>query len=375
MEMKKVNILAGSLGLIIILIALTFLGSCSSSPPAASTSPKATAAASTSAAAINPIVLKYAPASLQPSPILGQTLTVTEQLKLLEARANGKIKMDIYWSETLAKATDLTSAISSGLTDMTHLRPYGEPGKLPLSTIGEMPGISDDLWALSWAYWDLIRQEPLSTELAKYKARPIWILFTQQVQIISKAPIRTLGDLKGKKVAAGGIAAEELKSLGSVPLSMAPIEQSQGLLQGTIDAIAAPIDAMYSFKFYESGKYVTNFALGPRIQPVVINQDTWNKLPADVQKTFTDSVPDMINLAYTTIIKDTNEAVLKELANSKVEIIELSAADKAEVQKIRAAYGDQWADGQEKAGLPGKKVLADYRTLAAKYEQTSPYKK
>ena len=365
MKNNRLLLLWGSLLLVIILASLTFLG-CSSpatsapaapktsaAPPAASapapapassaaapalgTSAPAPAPSSAAAPAANAITLKFAPASLQPSPMLGQTLTISTQAKLLESRANGKIKIDLYWSEALAKATDLTSAVNSGLVDIALLRPYGEPGKLPLSTIGEMPGISDDLWALSWAYWDLIRQDPLASELAKYKARPIWTLFTQQVQLISKAPIRTLADLKGKKVAAGGIAADELKSLGAVPLSMSPIEQGQGLLAGTIDAIAAPIDAMYAFKFYESGKYVTNLALGPRIQPIVINQDTWNKLPADVQKTFTDAVPDLINLSYSTIMKDTNDAVLKELTNSKVEIINFNAADTAEVQKVRAA--------------------------------------
>ena len=116
-------------------------------------------------------------------------------------------------------------------------------------------------------------------------------------------------------------------------------------------------------------------SLGPRLQPVVINQDKWNTLPADVQKIFNDISKDCTNLSYTTIIKDTNEAVLKEFSNSKVEVIELSAADKAEVRKIQAAYADKWAADQEAKGLPGKKVISDYRALAAKYEITSPYKK
>jgi TRAP-type transport system periplasmic protein len=409
MKNDRLLLLWGSLLLVIILTSLTFLG-CSSpttstpaapktsapaapatSAPAPATSAPATVSSTSAAAspapkppastpaasapAANVITLKYAPSTLQPSPMLGQTLTISTQAKLVETRTSGKIKVDVYWSETLAKASDLSSAINSGLADMTHLRPYGEPGKLPLSTVGEMPGISNDQWALLWAYWDLIRQEPLSTELAKFKARPVWTLLTQEVQLISKSPIRTLADLKGKKVAAGGIAAEELKSLGAVTLSMSPVEQSQGLLQGTIDGIVAPIDAMYAFKFYESGKYVTNMALGPRLQPVVINQDAWNKLPADVQKVFNDISTDCINLSYTTIIKDTNEAVLKEFANNKVEVIELSATDKAEIRKIQSAYADKWAADQEAKGLSGKKVITDYRALAAKYETTSPYKK
>jgi TRAP-type transport system periplasmic protein len=394
MEIKRLNILVGCIGLIIVLVSLTFLGGCSSSP--ASTSVTTTTAASTttsatattpvttktstststsSSTAANQIVLKYAPASLQSSPVLGQTLTVTEQFKLIQDRANGKLKVDIYWSQALVKATDLASAISSGLADMTHLRPYSEPGKLTLSTVGEMPGVSDDQWALVWAYWDLINQEPLVSELGKFKARPIWTLLTQELQIVSKTPIRTLADLKGKKINAGGIGGEELKLLGATILNMSPVEQSEALLRGTIDAIAAPYDAAYSFKFYESGKYITNISLGPRVQPVVMNQDTWKNLPADMQKVFTDSAADCINISYTSIIKETNDIILKEMKAANVEFIDLNAADKATIRKMQADYGDKWAAAQDAAGLAGTKVLADYRKLVAKYEPLSPYKK
>jgi len=307
--------------------------------------------------------------------MIGQTLVITDQTKLLETRSNGQIKIDIYWGQTLAKATELSAGVASGLIDMTHLRPYGEPGKLPLSTIGEMPGIGDDLYALSLAYFDLVRQEPILSELNKYKCKTVYTLFTQEVDLISRVPIRTLADLKGKKIASGGIAGEELKQLGAVTLAMSPVEQSEGLLRGTIDAISAPIDAMSSFKFYDSGKYVTRIALGPRIQPIVINQDTWNKLPAGVQQVFNDSAKELIDISYKDIIIVSNEQIWKEFANAKVEVIELSAADKAELKKIQSAYGDKWAADQEAAGLPGKKVLADYRALADKYIQTSPYKK
>jgi TRAP-type transport system periplasmic protein len=298
-----------------------------------------------------------------------------DQSKLLETRTNGQIKIDIYWSQTLAKATELASGVASGLIDMTHLRPYGEPGKLPLSCVGEMPGVSSDLWALQYAYFDLVRQEPVASELAKYKCKPVYGLMTQEIQIISRVPIRSLADLKGKKIASGGIAGEELKQLGAVTLAMSPVEQGEGLLRGTIDGISAPIDAMASFKFHEAGKYITIMNLGPRIQPIVINQDTWNKLPADVQKVFTDSAHELLDIAYVDIMKNSNDAIWKQFEDAKVEIIELNAADLATLKQIQAAYGDKWAADQEAAGLAGKKLLADYRTLAAKYEKTSPYKK
>jgi TRAP-type C4-dicarboxylate transport system substrate-binding protein len=400
MKTPRLAVLFMSLALILVLVSMPFFTSCSSSTPTTTAAPTTTTAPTTTAApaptssapaptttapapttsapppsTAKAVVLKYAPSTLNATPMIGQTLVVTNQCKLLETRTNGQIKIDIYWGQTLAKATELSAGVASGLIDMTHLRPYGEPGKLPLSTIGEMPGISDDLYALSWAYYDLVRQEPILSELNKYKSKTVYTLFTQEVDLISRVPIRSLADLKGKKIASGGIAGEELKQLGAVTLAMSPVEQSEGLLRGTIDGISAPVDAMSSFKFYDSGKYVTRIALGPRIQPIVINQDTWNKLPADVQKVFNDSVKDLIDISYKDIIIVSNEKIWKEFADAKVEVIELSAADKAELKKIQSAYGDKWAADQEAAGLPGKKVLADYRALTEKYAQTSPYKK
>jgi TRAP-type C4-dicarboxylate transport system substrate-binding protein len=383
MVTKRLTVLASSLILILVLIVVVGLGSCSSpttttmttTSVSTTTSTATSVATSTTTTTQINYILKYAPSTLAASPVIGQTLVVMDQSKLLETRTNGQIKIDIYWSQTLAKATELSAGVASGLIDMTHLRPYGEPGKLPLSCVGEMPGVSSDLWALQYAYFDLVRQEPIASELAKFKCKPVYGLMTQEINIISRVPIRSLADLKGKKIASGGIAGEELKQLGATTLAMSPVEQGEGLLRGTIDGISAPIDAMFSFKFHESGKYLTIMNLGPRIQPIVINQDTWNKLPANVQKVYTDSAHDLLDIAYVDIIKNSNDTIWKEFANSKVEIIELNAADIATIQQIQAAYGDKWAADQEAAGLAGKKVLADYRSLAAKYEKTSPYKK
>jgi TRAP-type transport system periplasmic protein len=378
MTIKKIIIPIGSLGSVIILIFLSLLNGCSSPSGTLDLSPKtsvAIASAASAAPTVTPIVLKYAPSTTQLYPQIGASLTILNQVNLIENLTNGRLKIEIYWSETLARATELTAAVNSGLVDIAEIRPYGESNKLPLSTVGEMPGISKDLWALLYAYYDLSKQDPLVSEMAKYKMRPIGTFLSQENQLISKVPIRTIADLKGKKVSAGGIGSDILKSLGAVPVNMSPVDQNQGLLQGVIDAILAPIDAMYAFKFYEFGKYVTNFSLGPRIQPIVINQDSWNRLPPDIQKTIIDAAPKMNDLAYTSILNDTNEVVLKTFASSNVEFINFNSEDQAKINQALAAYGETWAENQERVGLSGKKVLSDYKNLAAKYAKVSPYKR
>lgn len=346
--------------------------------PTTPTTPTTPAPAPTTPApapAVKPIVLKLAPSTLPPPPAYGQTMVVQANAELIKQRTNGRVIVEPYWGQTLAKATELTSAVQTGLADLGWIRPYGEPGKLPLSTVGEMPGISADLWSLLWAFWEISNMEPLKSEIAKYNMRPILTFFTQEIQLITKVPLRTVADFKGKKVASGGIAGELLKNLGMVPLAMAPPEQYEGLLRGTIDAISAPIDAMDTFKFQDAGKYLTITNLGPRLQYCAINNDSWNKISPQDQKAITDLVPEFINAAYTKVMVDSNGPIMKNFAAAGVEVINLSASDMAQIQVLRDSYGEKWVADQAAKGLDGRRVLDAYRSIAAKYESRSPYYK
>jgi TRAP-type transport system periplasmic protein len=388
-----------------LLMAALILGSCSSpspspsptptaKPPAATTSAApapatsaapapATSAPATSAApkpsgssAGAPIVIRLAPTTSPPPPAKGLTLSATEMARIIEAKTNGKVKFDIYFSETLAKGSELVSAVQNNIANMAFLRTFAEPGKIPLATISELPGISDDMWAMMSAYVDLMNQEPLAGELAKYNMKPISSVMIKEQQLISRVPIRSLADLKGKKVGCSGIAAEVVQGLGATAVTIAPPEQYEALLRGTVDALCAPQDAIQAFKFYEAGKYfINNVSIAPRVHPVVMNTDTWKSLPPDVQQAFKDALPDLLKSAYETIAVVTGGEAMKAMLDNKVEMINFSDADLKVVQAARAAYADKWAADTEAKGLPGKKILADFRALAAKYEPLSPYKK
>ena len=66
-----------------------------------------------------------------------------------------------------------------------------------------------------------------------------------------------------------------------------------------------------------------------------------------------------------------NYFVMKE---NKIEILEVSDADLAAIQKVQAGQVDKWAEDLESKGLPAKKLLAEYKSLVEKYEKTNPYK-
>jgi TRAP-type C4-dicarboxylate transport system substrate-binding protein len=356
MKIQKLALFTISLCLVLVFISLPAMTGCGEEE-------------STSA---QPVVLKLT-TTAGPPPSMGLTLTQSEIAKLFEERTDGRVKIEIYWSETLASGKETVNALQTGIADIAYLRTFAEPGKVPLCTASELPGVSNDNWSLLWAYWDLMNQPEISDELEQYNLKPICALLIAEQELISRVPIRSLADLAGRKVAASGVSAEIIDGLGGVALAMSPSEQYEGLLRGTIDAICAPVDAIQAFRFYEGGKYFTQIQIAPRMHPFVINKDSWNKISAKDQKIITDLLSELHEIAYDTIMVDTAGEAIKVMQDAGVEFISFSAADEAEVQKVRAAYADKWAADMEAQGLPGNKVLNDYRTFAAKYEKNSPY--
>lgn len=368
----------------VIMVSALILGGCSSSPATTTAAPAPTTTAPepvTSTQATTPIsstgkaiTIRLAPTTTGPPPGLGITLIATEMAKILEERTQGQVKFEIYWSETLAKGTELVNAVQTNIANMAYLRTFAEPGKLPLATVGELPGVGSDTWALNRAYADLIVQDPIKSEFAKYNIKGFSSFTILEQQIIANMPIRSLAELKGKKIAASGVAATIYQRLEAVPVAMSPTEQYEGLSRGTIDAISVPLDAIQNFKFYEAGKYFINIKTVPRVHPIVFNQNFWDSLPQDVQQSMTDAVPDLITSAEESNATTAGVA-WEEMKDAGVEVIEWSAEDVAQVNKVLNEFADSWASDTDAKGLPGSKVLADYRVLYEKYAPLSPYKK
>jgi TRAP-type transport system periplasmic protein len=351
--------------------------------PTTSNPPVSTPAPTTSAAVISlsmaPINCPApAPAGSVP-PASGTTRTLSELTKYISAKTSGRVKIDAYWAQTLSPVNQIVNSTSTGVADIGALAPAQEPGKVPLSLVGQLPGFGTDFWAQSMAYWDLMNQEPLLSEYAKYNLLPLGLDFISDYNLIATKPIRTLADLKGKRMSCSGFVAETVTALGAVPIAMTPQEQYEGLQKGTIDANSGSYSPIGDFKFYEVAKYITLFPFGGRLQPILINKNSWNKLPPDIQTIFKNMIPDLIQINIDSFwVKDwpTFPLSTQLVKDSGLQIIQPSAEDVATIQKIQAGQATAWAATTDKAGMPGTKVLTDYRALVDKYAKVStfPYK-
>ena len=153
--------------------------------------------------------------------------------------------------------------------------------------------------------------------------------------IRSRTPIRSLADLKGKKIRMSGRAAGYvLQKAGATPVMTAPGEIAQALAAGTIDAAAFNTPNIdMSIGLAE----VTKYNIGPGWnQPfssggVMINKDAWNTLPPDLKKIIEVAATENL-MTMSTLSEWDNSLALKKWQEKGIQVTKFSAKDLAQIE-------------------------------------------
>jgi TRAP-type C4-dicarboxylate transport system substrate-binding protein len=160
------------------------------------------------------------------------------------------------------------------------------------------------------------------------------------MSFVTRAPMRTLADLKGKKirVLASPFQMEQLTRLGGtgVPLSLGDVLPA--LQQGTLDGAMSALPVFTALQYYDSAKFINETGHAFVFTTVVFSKRWFDGLPPDLQG---------IVLATSQELRDGITAWWADflIQQRKVwvekggEITTLSAADKAELMQKMAPIG------------------------------------
>ncbi|MBW2063487.1 MAG: TRAP transporter substrate-binding protein [Deltaproteobacteria bacterium] len=288
--------------------------------------------------------------------------------KMIEERTHGKVKITPYYSGALAPPPQTFNSIVSGVADIGEGIAYATPGRFPLTETIMLPelGLETSL-RCSRALWHLYKKFPeLKSEYSGVKM--LWLHVTPAVKLITRTrPVYSLKDLKGLKIRVSGATAVKMgKALGFTPVSMPMGDLYLGLEKGVIDGVALPNEILISRRIGEVTKYVTDIDLGHDTFFVVMNEQTWNRLPKDVQKVFEelsgDWAVDFTGKAWDRFDKEAKEKVKQR----GIKYITLAPAEKARWKKLLAPIKEEYAAELDAKGLPGSRILRELRKLAGK---------
>lgn len=328
--MKKIGLFWGLIG--VIAIALSFAGS--------------------QASAQKPVELTYSIFFPSSHP---QCQTAQAWATEIEKRTNGKAKIVMYPGESLTSATQCHEGVVNGVSDIGFSVCTYTRGRFPLMGALDHP----------LGYPNATCSSRVANEMyARFKPKEfdnVHVLYLHMHgpgYLHTTKPCRTLDDLKGMKIRAGGMTARIVEALGATPISMTQGEVYEALKKGIVQGTLVPPEALKAFKQAEVVKSTINLeCIGYSVVFVVaMNLKKWNSLPADVQAVFTEVSQQWIDKQADSWNQADKEGLefTKTLGN---EIITLSPDQQAEAKKRVNPLMNEYVEELEKKGLPGKKFM------------------
>ncbi|MDT3701413.1 MAG: TRAP transporter substrate-binding protein [Thermincola sp.] len=295
----------------------------------------------------------------------------------VEKATNGRVKITSYPAGTLTPSTETYDGVVKGVADMGISAYSYNRGRFPVVESFIVPGLNYNnsksaTYALNEGIKQLNPKELQDTHhLLSFATGPGSIYTT-------KKAVRTMADMKGLQLGAtAGLRADAIGLLGGVPVVQPIPEWYESLSKGIMDGGVAPVESVQGFRTGEvSANYLT---LAPFVYNqalyLVMNNDKWNSLPADIQQALTEVSNKYIEGEFGSFFDDIDIKGMKWLTEKKkVEIISLSDEETAKwVEKLKPLE-DKYIKTLNDASLPGADIMKTVKELAEKGNAKFPEK-
>ncbi|MCV6589622.1 MAG: TRAP transporter substrate-binding protein [Marinobacterium sp.] len=207
--------------------------------------------------------------------------------EIIEQRTDGKQKMALFLNGQLGSEQDTVNELAIGTLDFSIL------------ASNNLAPFSPSLGALSMPYLirsvdeaEKIVNGPIGEELINNTVRDAgarilgWTFSGFRVLSNSKRPVNTLADLQGMvvRVPRNEIMIDTYKAWGINPTPMAWTETFTALQQGVVDGQDTPYITIYSMKFQEVQKYITDLHYLFLLEPLVVSESLFQAQDASMQK-------------------------------------------------------------------------------------------
>lgn len=318
------------------------------------------------------ITLKWAEAFPAAGFYYPQILWLTDQV---ERRTQGRVKVHVYWGGSLAGWPQSLPALQTGLADVAHVPVTYFPSQMPLGMLGEMVGLSTDLWVQQKAVVDLYNEDPyMRAEQEHLGLKP---LFTHDSGLMHygfrEEGIKTFADMKGKIVRTyGGSLFDVEKRIGMKSVFMPYGQIYEALARRTIDGSGFTYIVSDGFKHWEVMKSVVEVGAGYSLGPArEMKLSVWKKLPPDIQHIFMKLQSDWVDHFAEALYAQTG-LLRQKWENYGVAIHKMIPKDKERLDKvILPAAQKEFLKQVEKmpGGEHAQEVWDRYQRIRDKYQK------
>lgn len=275
----------------------------------------------------------------------------------LKEKSNGRLVLEIFHNNTLGAPADIWTMFTTGGIDMLDMSP-GMVGSFTVSEVLNIPFYLDGNENVGNMMWDLYDSGLLSEYTDHMKV--LMFLPAGGIELFtSKAPIESVSDWKGLKAcASSSMMSMAIERLGGTAVSTSPSEQVMSLTQGVLDGVITGATFAEIMSLYEAGKYMMRQNMAISCMFFGINNNSYNKLPADLQQLLTETCSKWYSDYYIKTIESDYAGVLERLASKGVTIYEPSEQLLADMKSACADLVGVYEQKLTDSGIDKDAVMA-----------------
>ena len=279
------------------------------------------------ACAQSPIIIKFSHVVAEDTPKGKGALKFKE---LAEARAKGRVKIEIYPNSQLFKDGEEMQMLQLGNVQMLapSVSKFGPLGAREFE-IFDLPFMFDNYEELHRVTEGRIGQA-LFKKLDNKGIIGLAYWDNGFKEMSANKPLRTPADFRGQKmrIQSSKVLDGQMRALGATPQVMAFAEVYQALQTGVVDGTENPPSNLYTQKMHEVQKYLTMSDHGVVEYAVIANKKFWEGLPADIRTILDGAMKDATKFANDIAKQENEDALAKVKASGKTQIITLTPDEK-----------------------------------------------
>jgi TRAP-type C4-dicarboxylate transport system substrate-binding protein len=281
--------------------------------------------------------------------------------KAVEVDSGGTLKIQMFYGGTLGHFGVNYDRVVDGVADIGFILTAMAGGKLKQQDVASLPFEARNSIEAAVALWTMYQKGVTAPEFNQVKPLGIWVF--PNAALHTKDPVKTLEDVKGRKLVASNLIAGKIAtSLGATPLTFRPDEAYQAISRGTADGGLMPFTGMAVFKINEVAKHHLDAALGSDSALLFMNKQSYDKLPPQAKAAIDKH-------SYRSLSQRLGEKTTEEWARTrdivKDRVVILDPAEEKRWQEALAPIAKEWAvntPGGAQALEAFRREIAAFRT-------------
>lgn len=273
-----------------------------------------------------------------------------------------KIEWTKAWGGTLIKLGGESKGLADGVADLAFVSTVFENSKFPAQNISYYtPFGTDDIGLVTKIINDLQVGIPAMGKVwTDYGLVYLGGAALDSYHIWTNFPIKSVDDLKGKKITAPGSAASWVKGTGAVAVTGNLNTYYEDIKSGVSNGVVTFATGAWGAKVHEVAPYITKVNFGAQYAGGIgMNKQRFDKLAPEIQKIFRD-VGAEYSRRFAEAQASAAAGLLIKMSDAGAKISELPESERARWADALPPIAKIWAADLQAKGLPGDQILHQY---------------